>query len=245
MRHERQTVRYRLFFWLISYPTFVLGVIVVMLLRIFGRVKIYNARRLPRWHARLIIASNHPSLYEPVLLMFLFPAEGILHPTRMIPWSTPDPKTYDACHWQPAKPRFVFVPRDTLKPKRQALSKIMRVLHGGHKVILFPEAGRTHKGKRLCASRKGYRIADFKRGTGRVACQTGADTLPIAVRYAEQALPEGHVVPRFSVPVEINVGHLILGQRVTGPHKQNFDKAVDEYLKRLKRRILDLLDEGG
>ncbi|MEX0672968.1 MAG: lysophospholipid acyltransferase family protein [Candidatus Paceibacterota bacterium] len=227
----------------VSYPVFAMSVILYGVLRLTGRIRIRYPERWPRGKGRVIIAPNHPSLWEPMLLMLLFPWEGLRHPRTRIPWSTPDKGNYDRWYWALFRQRFIFVPRGKRKGELKALSAIIQKLKVGARVIMFGEGGRTARGATFCWSQnKAGRVRTLQHGLSRAACDSGATIVPIWISGAEKVLPVGCGVPRMWRCVTITIGEPYTVERVSSKDPQRKDRVVAE-TEKLTTALLELADE--
>ncbi|MEX1027831.1 MAG: lysophospholipid acyltransferase family protein [Candidatus Paceibacterota bacterium] len=210
LKRRRILFRERMLFWMIGYPTYCVGALIYGLLRVTGRIRIRHPERWPYGKGKVIIAPNHPSLWEPMVCMLLSPWEGLLHPTRMVPWSTPDAGNYDRWYWVLARSRFVFVPRGQPRGEVQALAKVVRLLRIGSRVIIFPEGGRTHKGVKFHYSKsRKHRVRELKNGLARAACDSGATIVTVWIDGADRVLPAGSVIPLLWRRITITIGEPI------------------------------------
>lgn len=199
-------------FWTLTYPFGVLIGIMFYALRLFGILRVEKLERFPYLQKKLIVVSNHPSLWEPILLVGLFFKQFVFHPVRFSPWSTPDKGNYfDKWYWFFVRPRFIPVPRGKVRAEMRSLIKIIRVLRNGGSVIFFPEGGRTHKGVEFFHSRNGKRIRKLRTGVGDIIAKTGATVVPIWVDGTENVLPNnGAMFPRLWKRHSIKVGKPII-----------------------------------
>jgi 1-acyl-sn-glycerol-3-phosphate acyltransferase len=235
-----------LVFWLMSYPSLLLLLFLYFLLVIAGRVRIKNKARLPVRQKNLIIAPNHPSLWEPILLMAFRPWESLLHPIRFIPWSTADQNNYDKWYWIFGRQRFIFIPRGNRRGEFRAMVKVIRVLRSGKRVIIFGEGGRTDRKKsNLLYSKSGRKIRVLTRGLGRVACEAGSTVLPIWIEGAEEVLPIGSIFPRFWKPVTLKIGRPFQAPLINPSSKEDFEDGTQYVLSNLVQELLKLADEEG
>jgi len=173
--------------------TYVYGVLLGIFfyfLRVAGIIRVIHSERFPRWQRKLILVSNHPSLLEPFLLPALFFREYLFHPLKYAPWSTPDVNNfYREWYWFWIRPRAIPIDRSQRKKENTAFFQIKEVLDAGEIVILFPEGGRTYKGKEFLYSKKGKKIRRLKNGIGLLVAKTKALVLPVWVESTDGLLP--------------------------------------------------------
>lgn len=120
---------------------------------------------------RTVIVSNHESHSDPFLIAHLpwqmrFLAKAALFKIPLIGWGL----------WVAGD---IAVRRGTAESVQEAMAQCARWLERGMPVTIFPEGTRSQTGELL----------PFKDGAFRLAIQTGADVLPIAVRGTRTAMP--------------------------------------------------------
>jgi len=199
-------------FWTLTYPFGILLGVLFHLLRILKILRIRNLEYFPYFQKKLVLVSNHASLWDPIILVGLFFKQYFFHPIRFCPWSTPDKGNYfDKWYWFFARPRFIPVPREEVHRVRtvmRSLVKIIRVLRNGGIVIFFPEGGRTFKGKTFLFSKKKKKVLrTLRSGIGDIVCKTNATVVPVWIEGAENVLPNnGAIIPRLWRKVTITIG---------------------------------------
>jgi 1-acyl-sn-glycerol-3-phosphate acyltransferase len=174
--------------------------IIFQLFRITGRVKIISQAKGFYRQGKIILAANHPTLLEPVLVNLAFFPNYLRHPT-LIPWNTPVRKFYDPswCWWYRHRAVPVEIEGNQFSLSRKAIRKMKELLQNRQVLILFPEGGRTFKGKEFIISREKHKqIRQLKEGVAWLAKQTGAKIVPIWIEGSEKVLPNGKFpFPRF------------------------------------------------
>ncbi|OGY91655.1 MAG: hypothetical protein A3B31_03005 [Candidatus Komeilibacteria bacterium RIFCSPLOWO2_01_FULL_53_11] len=225
-------------FWLCTYPLgFGLGVF-FSLLRLTGRVRIVHPERIPKEDGALIVASNHPSLWEPIILTMLFFPRCLLYPHRRLPWSTPSTKTYyDWWFLFPLHPRFIMVPRTDQSRILAAFRQMIAIIRNGERLIIFPEGGRTYRGNSYQYGANGRRIRGLKSGIEKLVKLTSVPVLPVWVEGSDHVLPNGSRIPRLWRKVTI-----VIGEPTTFPiadvHVQNaVTKKIGEALLKLSEEV--------
>lgn len=111
-----------------------------------------------------IIISNHPSMPETFFIPMMFFVAYLLNP-RAMPISTPDDRLYYRNDLSLFRPLCIPVKRDDPSGvgALDFIRKALKVLDDGGSIMLFPEAGRTHKGKEFRTKGKN-RIRKFAKG---------------------------------------------------------------------------------
>jgi len=191
-----------------------------------GRIKFVHFDRFPIWEEKLIIVSNHPSLFEPVLLPFMgfpwmnFPwvfssqwrrfkfsfswfsrlQREFALPKNLIPVNVPDKQNFfDFGLWRLFQGINVPVDRNGSPQDRVGtISALKRILENGGRILIFPEGGRTFKTVKRGRFRSagGKEIGKLKHGAAWLAINTGARILPIWIEGTDKVLPNN----RFPLP---------------------------------------------
>lgn len=189
-----------------------LGGLFLWLLRITARVKIqgYNRSKFDPKGKGLILVHNHPSLWEPALIPFLF-FPWYLFSSRFVPFSTPDKINYHDKWWFSLL-RAVCIPieRGNLKGEARALIRMKERLVDGKVLILAPEGGRTFKGEEFKVikgekievlpeldSKDDIVLRRFKPGIGWLVYNSKAIVLPVWTEGGQKVIPNG---PSFKLP---------------------------------------------
>ena len=137
----------------------------------FWDFRIHGPRpRPPR--GKTVVVSNHESNADPFLISFLpwemkFLAKASLFRVPVVGWGM----------WLAGD---IPVVRGDVESGRDALARCARWLERSVPVLIFPEGTRSSTGEML----------PFKDGAFRLAIETGADVLPIAVAGTGRALPK-------------------------------------------------------
>jgi len=180
--------------------------------RLFGHIQVTHRTRFPKNPQGLIVCSNHPSLYETFMLYGLFAPHFLLKGVRRAPYSTPDKKNFSGGLIGLAKDFFILVQRGDSKEDRQArvsaFRQMVRALHSGCNIILFPEGGRTGKAS-THLTLEGHKIGPFEDGIGALVAVTGAPVLLVWVEGGEDVLPIGSRFPNFRKRLTLHIGECI------------------------------------
>lgn len=200
---------------LILYCSYILAKIFVgTIFFIYFRVKTHDKKNVPK-KGRLIVAANHSSYLDPMLLGSFFP--------RRIHYIM-NSDLYEKFFLYP----FCYL-LDTIPigPNLQiaAFKKTMKILGHEEVIGIFPEGQR---------SREGY-LLDTRKGVGVYALRSRAPVLPVAIVGAREALPPGTKFPK---PVRV---HLYIGEPITFPENTE-PEAVSE---KIRLAIAKLLVDNG
>jgi 1-acyl-sn-glycerol-3-phosphate acyltransferase len=121
-------------------------------------------------------------------------------------------------------PRLNVIPVDQEGPDMSGLKNIIRLLHRGERVLLFPEGARSFDG----AMRQG------EPGVGLVVARTRAPVQPVRLFGTHEALPRGSALPR---PSKIR---LVVGEPLLFPESE-LGRGRDVYA-RLSHRMMAAID---
>jgi len=129
-----------------------------------------------------LIICNHPSLWEPVLLIFLFTPFKALFSLRHVPYIVVDRGNfYDKWWFFLFRPFVIAVERGEIREESKAPEKIRSLLEKGNIIILLPEGGRTENWDQVRGFRSssGKRIARFPLGLRKLLVGMNCLVLPI------------------------------------------------------------------
>ena len=156
-------------------------------LLIYHRYNIYNKKRIPNPKRGMLIASNHSSYIDPMVVgtSFNFPIWFLVRITlltnaRFFGWLLSHLNTIP-----------ISRTRLDLKPLRQA----KKVCSDNNYILIFPEGTRSKNG----------RLQKGLAGVGLFADKINVDILPVYVDGAYEAFPRDSKLPR-PVKVRINIG---------------------------------------
>ena len=177
----------------------VLRLLALLLARLLFRLEVRGTEHVPRTGPAMIVA-NHSSVLDPPIvgaaaprpLHFLAKAELFSIPLfgRLI----------RAVNSRPVR-------RDGSDAR--ALREALRILEGGHALLVFPEGTRGPEGV----------LREGKAGAGMLALLTGAPVIPAYVEGTGRALPRGRVIPR-PAKVRVSLGPPLAFGRIEGPHRR-------------------------
>ncbi|MDB6136296.1 MAG: phospholipid/glycerol acyltransferase [Verrucomicrobiales bacterium] len=125
-----------------------------------------------------LICANHVSFFDPPLISICFEKE-IHFLARHTLYSNP------VARW--LFPRLNVTPIDQDRAGMSGLKTMVRVLNGGHRVLIFPEGSRSPDGK----------LQPAAGGAGLITAKSRAPVIPIRLFGAYEALPIGSGRPRF------------------------------------------------
>jgi len=139
----------------------------------------------------LIIAANHASSADPVLIgAFINQAIG-----RPLNWlGKRELLEFRLLGW--AFRRAGIHPVDRNSADLEAFRSAMRILDARQVLAVFPEGTRSHDGS----------LQTVREGVGMLALRSGATVLPVAVVDSDRMWPRGHLLPRFGRRVTVRYG---------------------------------------
>ncbi|MEP7273053.1 MAG: lysophospholipid acyltransferase family protein [Acidobacteriota bacterium] len=161
-------------------------------LRTLFAVEYHGVENVPLEGA-VIIAGNHPSYLDPVLVML-----PVKRTIKFMAW--------DALFRVPVLGRAIRAlgafPVDLRKGKGEAaFLEARRILTEGNALGIFPEGQRSERGP----------MGDLKTGTARLAIETGAPIIPVTIGGAFRAWPKWKLLPkpakiivRFHPPIRLD-----------------------------------------
>ncbi|MBE7561088.1 1-acyl-sn-glycerol-3-phosphate acyltransferase [bacterium] len=179
-------------------------------LRAYFRIEVIGARQIPRTGA-LIVASNHASALDPVLIGTYVP--------RQVTFLAKEELFRPPLSWY-----LRFMGTESIRRGRAdvgALRAALRALEREEVVILFPEGTRTRTGG----------LAPGKPGLGKIVVASGATVVPAWVGGSFCALPAGARLPR---PMKIRVA---FGAPIPPSHWGDVPDAREGYAE-ISRRVM-------
>jgi 1-acyl-sn-glycerol-3-phosphate acyltransferase len=147
------------------------------LLRVLFSLEHHGVEHVPE-SGRVIIAGNHPSYLDPVLVML-----AVKRPIRFMAW--------DALFKVPVLGQIIKAlgafPVDLRRGKGEAaFRKACRVLESGEALGIFPEGQRSEHGP----------MGELRAGVARLAIATGAPIVPVTIGGASRAWPKYRLLPK-------------------------------------------------
>jgi cytidylate kinase len=167
------------------------SVVLRLIVRAIVRLRIEgDLSAIPREGA-LIIAANHASSADPVLIgAFLNSAIN-----RPINWlGKRELLEWGLTGW--AFRRAGIHPVDRDAADLESFRTAMRILDAGQILAVFPEGTRSRDGA----------LQRVREGVGMLAMRSGAVVLPVAVVDSDLMWPRGHLLPRFGKRVTVRYG---------------------------------------
>jgi len=148
-------------------------------LKVFFNLTVEGAENLPK-KSNFIIAANHASLLDPVVILAAIPrriywiAMRTLYRIKFVRW---------------------FIVRVEAVPAGRSSERLVDLLMNNKSVGLFSEGGVSRDGT----------LKEFKTGAALLALKTGRPVVPCAILGSYRALPRTEVFPRFS-SITVKIG---------------------------------------
>jgi 1-acyl-sn-glycerol-3-phosphate acyltransferase len=177
---------------------------------LLGGLRHYNVPPLSQMQGGVLVASNHQSFYDPVLIGMRLP-RPICFLARDTLFEVPG---FGAAIWSVgARP----VRRGSVSP--DAIRTVIGLLRSGEGLLMFPEGTRTPDGE----------LGPFSPGAASVAIRCGVPVLPVCVEGAFRSWPRTRLLPRPS-PMAVAFGEPI----------SSGGQTADELTQRMRGEILRL-----
>ena len=216
----------------------VLKVVLTPILRFFFRVRVEGIEHIPD-EGPAILASNHVSFSDSIFLPMVlrrrvtFVAKAEYFEKRKTAWF------FRAVGQIPIK-------REGGSASQRALQSATEVLEGGGLFGIYPEGTRSPDGRLY----KGHT------GVARLALQSGAPVLAVAMVGTREAQPIGQVMPKLFMPITIRISRPMRFDRYAGGHddpralRSSTDEVMfelralsgQEYVDRYAKRKADVED---
>ena len=164
----------------------------------FFKLRVLNRERLIEDGPAIIVA-NHQSFFDPPMIGHIFP-NYIHFLARHSLWHPPG-MNYAMNHCQ-------CIPVNQTRPDPASIIKVLRVVRGGGRVLIFPEGSRSEDGD----------IHEAMPGIGLILSKlAGIPVQPIRIDGAFDCLPIGAKALKF-MPITVSVGkpYYLSGESVNG-----------------------------
>ena len=177
---------------------------------LIGGLRHYNVPHREQMQGGLLVASNHQSFFDPVLVGMRLP-RPICYLARDTLFDVPG---FGAAIWSVgARP----VKRGSVSP--DAIRTVVKLLRSGEGLLMFPEGTRTSDGE----------LGRFSPGAASVAIRCGVPVLPVCIEGAFRSWPRTRLLPRAS-PMAVAFGEPI----------NSGGQSADELTRRIRQEILRL-----
>lgn len=166
--------------------------ILFMILKMFGKLKVINQKKIPKLEPGIMIICSHKDIWNCMLEIWLLPGiffpQVCWHPIKLAPCFTPDKHNFtDKWYWFWLRPLAVPAQRDKKTGDREGAKKLLDIAASKQRtMMLFPEGGRTCTGKNFTYSNNGTKkIRTLKDSLGGLVLRTHA---PVALVWMEEKI---------------------------------------------------------
>lgn len=193
--------------------------------RVLFAVEYHGVENVPE-RGSIIIAGNHPSYLDPVLVLL-----PVKRKIRFMAW--------DALFKVPVLGQLIRAfgafPVDVRKGRGEsAFREALNVLNSGDALGIFPEGQRSEQGP----------MGELRTGVARLAIETGAAIVPVTIGGAYRAWPKWKLLPkpakiivRYHEPVQLHESDRI-GRR---DDKEFHQQVMQQVAERINRSLTPLL----
>jgi 1-acyl-sn-glycerol-3-phosphate acyltransferase len=192
-------------------------VVVSLMLRHLGRLDLAGVEHVPP-NGPLIVAANHLSNIDPVLLGAIFPRPIVFmgkEELAKLPGMGPISRAYGAFSVRRGE------------ADRAAIRRSLEVLAAGRVLGLFPEGTRS----------RGGGLQEAKAGTGLIAIRSRAPVIPVGISGTAAMSPKRALFGR--PEIRIRIGPPVPSPRIEGPLRG----AAQAHTDRVMQAIAELLPE--
>ncbi|MDX1394617.1 MAG: lysophospholipid acyltransferase family protein [Gemmatimonadota bacterium] len=205
---------------------------------LLNRTRVYGRSRIPM-RPNTLLLSNHQSMIDSFLLVFVafFPRE--LFEPRLLPWHPAAEENFFRNRFYTWV--FSMLKCIPVRPGRRDLKAIhrsLRALRDGT-MILFPEGTRSRDGS----------VGRGRPGAGLVLLGTGATVIPVTITGLDRVLPIGSIVPRVGNRVRVYFGRPVDYSDLADlpPSRETAQEAVDRVMERIRfqRRVIERIEGRG
>jgi 1-acyl-sn-glycerol-3-phosphate acyltransferase len=148
-------------------------------LHLLFRPKVTGLEHIPR-EGGAIIAANHVSFLDPLLLPLVVPHRRVMFLTKVKYIDKP------LLRWILTGAGVIPVATDDPRAVGESVAAAVEVVRSGRLVGIFPEGTRSPDG----------RLHRGKTGVARVALESGAPVIPVGIVGTDLAFPRGARLPR-------------------------------------------------
>ncbi|MEA3485916.1 MAG: lysophospholipid acyltransferase family protein, partial [Candidatus Aerophobetes bacterium] len=162
-----------------------LWILALVIFKIFFRIRIYGRENIPL-KGGVILASNHLSYLDPIVL-------GLLTPRKMNFMAKEE--LFKNFLFRELITKLGAFPLKRGRLDRLSYDRAVRLIREGRVLALFPEGTRGEEGK------PGF----LRRGAATLACKTEAPLVPIIIQGTDKALPRGEKIIRLA-NIKVQIG---------------------------------------
>ena len=174
-----------------------------------------------------IIVANHQSMLDIAALFLTFKRHFGFIAKKQIRW-------IPLVGWSMGMMGHYFIDRENPKKAYASLSKVMEKLKKGRVLAVFPEGTRSKSGK----------IGRFKRGSFKMALETGVSVIPCCIDGARDLLPKKSLLAKFG-KMKVIYGAPISVNKVdfSNLSREEEKKRCDQLANLVRDAVLELQEE--
>ncbi len=183
-----------------------------------GGIRHFNVPSAEQVAGGLLIASNHQSFYDPVLIGMALPRQ-ICYLARQT--------LFDASVFGAAIRAVGARPVRRGAVDAEAVRTVIRLLRGGEALLMFPEGTRTRDGD----------FGRFSPGAAALAARCKVPLLPVCIEGAYRAWPRVRPLPKAS-PMAVAFGEPMATEGLSG---EELTRRAQEEMLKLRELVRDRL----
>jgi 1-acyl-sn-glycerol-3-phosphate acyltransferase len=188
------------------------------LLHLLFRPKVTGLEHIPA-SGGAIVASNHVSFLDPLLLPLVVPRRRVMFLTKVKYIDKP------FLHWFLRGAGVIPVATDEPSAAGGAVSSGVQAVRQGRLVGIFPEGTRSRDGK----------LHRGKTGVARIAIAAGVPVIPVGIVGTERAFPPGARLPRpRSVQIKFGAPIMLSAQDGGTPDAAQSRRATDQVMEAIR-----------
>jgi 1-acyl-sn-glycerol-3-phosphate acyltransferase len=194
-----------------------------LLLRLVFRVRVSGVEHLPRT-GPVLVAGNHTGFLDGPLVFMMMPRPSALLVKSEL-YSGP---------WARVLAFAQQIPVRRGSPDRTALRRALEVLGAGGVLGVFPEG-----------TRGDGRLENVQHGIGYLALRASCPVVPVVCLGTADALPKGHVLPRFRARIDVVFGPAFTIDVPGDPRARSTIAAAAEQVRQHLLAHLDATDSAA
>lgn len=202
---------------------FMIKVVLPLTSKIFVK-KINNPENLEEGKA-FIVASNHASFLDPLILTSIF----FLKFNKKIYFIGKE-EVFENLIIRLVQEAMGTIPLYKKDKGKSALKAAERYLRKGRIIGIFPEGERSYDGKLIRA----------KTGVARLAISARVPVLPVAIKGTNKLMGRGTIIPKFKKEATVNIGKFLIfdnyGKKVS---KRQYRLITNKIIKNMKTLMED------
>ena len=183
------------------------------------RVEVSSRVALPEGRPYVFVA-NHASMIDIWAVFIAVPASFRFIAKKQLSF-------IPLFGWAMRAGRFIFIDRQNPLAARRSMDEAARRIRAGQSVVIFPEGTRTRDG----------RLGPFKKGGFRLAIDSGADIVPIAIKGSRPLMPRGAAL------IRAGTVHIEIGEPISTAGLKTDDR--NKLIADVHARVAEMLGEAS